>query len=369
MSGAVTTAFAPPAGRQRSAKTNVLQVAKASGLFSASRRLTRKQLRILCYHGVWLGGPPHYGDCLFMSAERFASRIELLSRLGYPVLPLDEALTRLAAGTLPDCAVAITIDDGWFSTSAAMLPVLKRYRFPATIYVTTYYALARRPVLNVLLTFMLARCARMPSSDELPEAVRALIPKGPMPEARERERLAIALAAHLDALPTLALRWEALEQLAEAFRFDLDAVLADRRFDLMTQDEIRAMRREGFDVQLHTHSHRMHDFAPARLREEIARNREALALTLGENPETLVHFCYPSGVYHQKAFAVLREQGIRSATTTEFGLNRRNAEPLALKRILDCESFSDLEMEARLCGFWSFLSAAAGGVRRVAGRR
>lgn len=369
MSGAVTTAFAPPAGRQLSAKTAVLQMAKASGLFSASRRLTRKQLRILCYHGVWLGGPPHYGDCLFMSAERFASRIELISRLGYPVLPLDEAVTRLAEGTLPDCAVAITIDDGWFSTSAAMLPVLKRYRFPATIYVTTYYALARRPVLNVLLGFMLARCTRMPSRDELPGAVRALVPEGRLPDAGERQRLAGALAAHLDALPTLALRWEALERLAVAFRFDLAAVLADRRFDLMTQDEIRAMRREGFDVQLHTHSHRMHDFAPARLREEIARNRDALALTLSESPETLVHFCYPSGVYHEKAFDVLREQGIRSATTTEFGLNRRDAEPLALKRILDCESFSDLEMEARLCGFWSFLSAAAGGVRRLVRQR
>ena len=369
MNGAVTTAFAPPAGRQFSAKATVLQMAKASGLFSVSRRLTRKQLRILCYHGVWLGGPPHYGDCLFMSAERFASRIQMISRLGYPVLPLDEAVARLADGTLPDCAVAITIDDGWFSTSAAMLPVLKRYKFPATIYVTTYYALARRPVLNVLLGFMLARCARIPPSGELPDAVRALVPEGRTADAGERQRLAVALAAHLDALPTLPLRWEALERLAAAFRFDLEAVLADRRFDLMTQDEIRAMRSEGFDVQLHTHSHRMHDFAPIRLQEEIARNREALAATLDENPESLVHFCYPSGVYHEKAFAVLREEGIRSATTTEFGLNRRDAEPLALKRILDCESFSDLEMEARLCGFWGFLSASAGGLRRLIRQR
>lgn len=369
MSGTVAAAFAPSPRGRLSARTAMLQTAKASGLFSASRWLTRKQLRILCYHGVWLGGAPHYGDCLFMSAERFAQRIKLIERLSYPVLPLDEAVARLANGTLPDCALAITIDDGWYSTAAAMLPVLKRHGMPATVYVTTYYALARRPVLNVLLGFMLARCERLPRPDELPDAARAHVPHARAPDIEERQRIAAALADHLDALPTLAARWDALERLAGAFRFDLDAVLADRRFDLMTEDEIRAMRRDGFDVQLHTHSHRMHDFAAERLREEIARNRDALGRALGEHPGTLTHFCYPSGVYDEKVFAVLREQGIRSATTTDFGLNARGAEPLALRRILDCESFSDLEMEARLCGFWGFLSGAATRLGQLAARR
>ncbi|MCK0510743.1 polysaccharide deacetylase family protein [Aromatoleum buckelii] len=358
MNGGTATGFAPGTAEPVSPRASVLQVAKAAGLFGVARRLTRKQLRILCYHGVWLGGPPHYGDCLFMSIERFVSRIELLQRLGYPVLPLDEAVSRLADGTLPDCAVAITIDDGWYSTAAAMLPVLKRYRMPATVYVTTYYALARRPVLNVLLGFMLARCEQLPPPEALPEAARALMPENRFPGEEDRQRIAAALSDHLDRLPALDARWGALERLAQAFRFDLGAVLADRRFDLMTEDEIRAMRHDGFDVQLHTHSHRMHDFVPARLREEIVRNRKVLAVTLGENPETFTHFCYPSGVYHEKVFGVLREQGIRSATTTEFGLNPRGSEPLALRRILDCESHSDLELEARLCGFWSLLSRA-----------
>ncbi|KON82472.2 polysaccharide deacetylase family protein [Azoarcus sp. PA01] len=358
MSGGLATGFAPGAAERVSPRASVLQLAKAAGLFRVARHLTRKQLRILCYHGVWLGGPPHYGDCLFMSAAQFASRIELLRRLGYPVLPLDEAVSRLADGTLPECAVAITIDDGWYSTAAAMLPILKRYRLPATVYVTTYYALARRPVLNVLLGFMLARCERLPPSEALPEAARALVPENRFPGEEARQRIAAALCDHLDRLPALDARWEALERLAQAFRFDLGAVLADRRFDLMTEDEIRAMRRDGFDVQLHTHSHRMHGFDVRRVGEDIARNREALGRILGETAPPLAHFCYPSGVYHETVFPLLREQGIRSATTTEFGLNGRRADPLALRRILDCESFSDLEMEARLCGFWSLASAA-----------
>jgi len=369
MNGAITTAFAPTRDERTSARDAVLQMAKSSGLFAASRQVTRRQLRILCYHGVWLGGAPHYGDCLFMSAERFARRIALISRLGYPILPLDEAVERLGDGTLPDCALVITIDDGWYSTYSAMLPVLKRHAMPATVYVTTYYALAHRPVLNVLLGFMLARCERLPAQAEMPESVRPILPHGRAPTEEERARIAAALAAYLDGLPDRAARWKALERLAVAFDFDLAAVLADRRFDLMTEDEIRQARRDGFDIQLHTHSHRMHDFAPERLREEISRNRAALEQVLHQSSETLTHFCYPSGVYHEKVFAILREQGIRSATTTDFGLNPRGMEPLALKRILDCESLSDLELEARLCGFWGFLSGARQRLASLTGRR
>jgi peptidoglycan/xylan/chitin deacetylase (PgdA/CDA1 family) len=347
----------------------VLRVAKAIGLFGLSRHLTRRRLRILCYHGVWLGGAPHYGDCLFMSPERFARRIELVARLGYPVLALDEAVERLARDDLPAGALVITIDDGWYSSFARMMPVLKRHGMPATLYVTSYYALAGRPVLNVLLGYMLARCDRLPKPAELPAEAAALLPAGRPPSAEEQARIAAALAAHLDELPSLEARWQALQPIAAAFAFDLDEVLADRRFDLMNADEIRHACADGFDIQLHTHSHRMHDFDRSSLCEEVHRNRDALVQVLGTAPESLRHFCYPSGVFHESVFETLRGLGIRSATTTEFGLNERGAEPLALRRILDCESLSDIELEARLCGLWSFLSGARHRLSRLAGGR
>jgi peptidoglycan/xylan/chitin deacetylase (PgdA/CDA1 family) len=68
---------------------------------------------------------------------------------GRPVLPLGEAIERLAAGNLPEAAVVITIDDGWASTYTHMLPILERYRLPATVYVTTWYSGRDMPVVNV----------------------------------------------------------------------------------------------------------------------------------------------------------------------------------------------------------------------------
>ena len=75
-------------------KIVVFRLAKAFGLFALSRWLTRRGLRILCYHGIWLG-EGHYGNFLFMSPEVFAGRMAFLSHAGHPVLSLEEAAARL----------------------------------------------------------------------------------------------------------------------------------------------------------------------------------------------------------------------------------------------------------------------------------
>lgn len=89
--------------------------------------------------------------------------------------------------------------------------------------------------------------------------------------------------------------------------------------------------------------------------DEVSLNRARLAEILEAAPEAFRHFCYPSGEYHPRVFDALRAHGVVSATTTEFGINEPGVEPLALKRILDCQSFTDIEFEARLCGFWSIV--------------
>ncbi|MCZ6893208.1 MAG: NAD(P)-binding domain-containing protein, partial [Gammaproteobacteria bacterium] len=69
-----------------------------------------------------------------MTADTFQRRMDFIVRHKYPVLGLTEAMTRMDEGTLPDCATVITIDDGWLGTYEKLVPVLKRRRFPATLY-------------------------------------------------------------------------------------------------------------------------------------------------------------------------------------------------------------------------------------------
>jgi len=76
----------------------LLHTARACGLFALARRLTARRLRILCYHGIALEDEAEFQPMLFMRAETFRSRLEQLSRSGYPVLPLGDALERLRRG-------------------------------------------------------------------------------------------------------------------------------------------------------------------------------------------------------------------------------------------------------------------------------
>lgn len=342
----------------------VLTLLKATGLFSLIRWMTRRKLRILCYHGLWYGGQPQYGDCLYMDPKRFEERMRWLAGSGYPILPLDEAIRRLGDGSLPDNAVVITIDDGWYSTYRGMVPVLKELSLPATLYVTTYYVTRGGPVLNVLLDYMVTQAA--PATLRYETLLPGQIAPTFAPDSQQgRAFVAEKLAAETDSLPDLQARLDHVRTIAGKLDVDLDAILRARLFDLMTEEEVRAARAAGIDIQLHTHTHRMHQLQPERVAAEIKENRAQLARILECDPEELRHFCFPSGVYSEAVFDALRSSGVESATTTESGLVGAGDERMRLSRILDCQSMTKIELDARLSGAWDLLSTIRGRLQAI----
>lgn len=58
-------------------------------------------------------------------------------RAWFNVLPLDEALARLASGTLPARAAVITFDDGYADNLLQAVPILKRHGLHATFFIAT----------------------------------------------------------------------------------------------------------------------------------------------------------------------------------------------------------------------------------------
>ena len=136
-------------------KQTALAIAKALGGFEIARRANSRSLRILCYHGLWISPGEPFGECLFMPVAQFEARMAWLAQSAYSVLDLDEAIVRLAADTLPNNPVVITIDDGWRSTSTHMVSILRKYNLPATLYASTYYVQKNAMVVNVAISFIL----------------------------------------------------------------------------------------------------------------------------------------------------------------------------------------------------------------------
>ena len=116
------------------AKQMLYGACKAAGLFRLSRLITRHRLRLLAYHGTELVDESSFSNELFIRTSTLRRRIAMLQDGRYPVLPLGKAVESLQDGSMPACAVAITIDDGFHSTAEAMLPLLKAAGLPATVY-------------------------------------------------------------------------------------------------------------------------------------------------------------------------------------------------------------------------------------------
>ncbi|MBS3936797.1 MAG: polysaccharide deacetylase family protein [Sulfuritalea sp.] len=69
---------------------------------------------------------------------RFERLMSFLAE-NFAVLPLPEAVERLARGALPRRACCITFDDGYADNLTVALPILEKYRLPATVFVATGY--------------------------------------------------------------------------------------------------------------------------------------------------------------------------------------------------------------------------------------
>ncbi|MGB0100759.1 MAG: polysaccharide deacetylase family protein [Nocardioides sp.] len=76
---------------------------------------------------------------LSTGVDDFRRHLDELADWGATVLPLEEAVTALDAGQLPERAVALTFDDGYASVIETAWPVLRERGLPATLFAVTDY--------------------------------------------------------------------------------------------------------------------------------------------------------------------------------------------------------------------------------------
>lgn len=316
----------------------------------------RRRLLILCYHGFAKRDEHRWDPALYMSAEQFERRLVLLRQAGAALLPLDEALARLKAGTLPARAVALTVDDGAHDFLAVAQPVLKRHAVPATLYCSTWYMQRDWPVFDVMLRYLLWRGVenRVGPIAIGDLATPLMLATRPAAETAAAEVRATAVAAGWSG----AEKQQLLERLAPQVGEDLDELMEARLFHLLRLEELAQLDARLVSVQLHTHRHRSPDDR-ATFVAEVLENRAVLA-GAGLDPEGLRHFCYPSGVYRQAHLPWLREAGVVSATTCDPGLATPGSDPLLLPRFVDAGTVPDPEFLAWVSGLRHLLRRRRG---------
>jgi peptidoglycan/xylan/chitin deacetylase (PgdA/CDA1 family) len=322
----------------------------------ASSEWRRRRLLILCYHGVARSDEHLWNPGLYISATRFARRLKLLRRHGCSVLPLGEALERLARNDLPDRAVVLTFDDGYYDFAATAYPLLRTHGFPSTVYLTTLRCEHNLPIVRLLISYVLwTRRDRSLDGDGLPGLKPVAYPLAE-PAARDaivETLVAASRASNFDRFGNDGVA----RAVAERLDVDYDRLAAQRMLTLLAPHEVSSLAGQGVDFQLHTHRHRSPDDA-ALLAREIRDNRQRIERMTGR---PAAHFCYPSGVYFRRQLGTLRAEGVVSATTCDPGLAHAGSEMLLLPRFVDTDHVSDNNFSSWITGTAALMSRRAAG--------
>lgn len=331
-------------------KLIVLYVGKWLGLFYVSRRITRKGLRILCYHGIEMEDESRFRSSLFMSEQKFCKRVDYLSRKKYPIIELGQAVSMLKRGDLPDSGTVITFDDGWYGFEGKAMDVLLQKSYPVTVYVTSYYCVKREPIFVLLVQYVfwkatvkrlnlvdlhggLDGCVELSNTSEVSNAILRINALYECMGTKERMLL--------------------IEKLCKSLNVPWGNIQKNKIMYLMSPDQVVNICEKGVDVQLHTHRHRFSEDLEL-AKNEVVDNKNVLEPLLGRE---LKHFCYPSGFWRKDHWSILREAGIQTATTCDPGLNYKHTPELALNRFLDGEHIKQIQFEAEVSGFSELLRA------------
>ena len=112
-------------------------VAAPSPLLAAARRLRARRSVAIGGHGVADVPAAHDPENLCVSPGRFRAQVELLLDAGFEFVTVGALAERANGGAPPPGLAALSFDDGMDNNLSVLLPLLREYGVPATVFVTT----------------------------------------------------------------------------------------------------------------------------------------------------------------------------------------------------------------------------------------
>jgi peptidoglycan/xylan/chitin deacetylase (PgdA/CDA1 family) len=253
-------------------------------------------------------------------AAEFETQMRWVRRW-FNVLPLPEAVERLARGDLPARPLSITFDDGYADNHTVASGILRKLGLTATFFIATRFLNGGRMWNDTVIETIRVR----------PDGVLDLRPLGlgehvlDSVEARRR-----AIASILNSI----------RYLAEPARASTVARIAEHapgglRDNLMMSDaQVKDLHRSGMTIGAHTASHPiLARLSPEAARAEIVEGRRALENIIGE-PVRL--FAYPNGKprkdYTAEHVSMVKDLGFSAAVTTAWGAAQAGCDLYQLPR-------------------------------------
>lgn len=249
---------------------------------------------------------------LDVTPEFLEATIDRVRELGLVCISLDEAVRRLEQKDFSQRFAVFTLDDGYKDNLTVAAPLFERMGVPFTVYLATGLPDGTAELWWVALERIIAKAQRL----------RVRFPSG-------QEKFDTSTAAGKWACWN-RVYWRLRSLGEDAMRTEVARLAAEQRVDIaaitrelaMSWDELRLLAANPFaSIEAHTADHfSLARIPECRARREIAHGVSRHEAELGRRP---VHFSYPYGdaaSAGQREFAMARDFGFRSATTTRKGL-------------------------------------------------
>lgn len=279
----------------------------------------RQTLSILIFHRVLPQADPlRIGE---PTAEEFDGFMAYLAR-NYPVLPLREAVTMLRRGQLPRRACCITFDDGYADNLNIALPILEKYRLPATVFVATGYLNGGRMFNDAVIDSIALSSSGMLDLREIG------LGKHELATLNDRRAAIAAILEQLKYRPPVQrdANTKRLIEIANCGPLPTDI--------MMTDEQVKELSDRGVDIGGHTVGHPILTSIDDELaRQEIAQGKQRLEAITGK---PVLTFAYPNGRPHRdytaRHVAMVRELGFVLAVSTANGAGGPDSDIFQLPR-------------------------------------
>lgn len=255
---------------------------------------------------------------MYVSARVFEKQIAFLSRK-YKIIRLRE-LTDLITRrqNIPSNSLVITFDDGWRDNYLCAFPVLKKYKVPAAVFLTTDYIDSDKMFWFYKASILTA--GNKLSRRELGELIaghESLKDSAGVMSNKETDEANNASSDgdwFIDRLKKLEPgKIDGILERLSAVNMQADDIIKEGN-SMLSWDEVREMNRERIDFGSHGCSHRiMPGLSDAEITDELTESKGVIEEKLGGAVDL---FAYPNGDYNDRIKELAENCGYICALAT-----------------------------------------------------